>query len=93
MSPESIISKSSTEPSYTDSTVATLLIDCLKSYAIYSESELYGNVFLIKFELLKSNDCDKVLFSLINFDLYSSPTKYGKLPTILLLSSIVEVAK
>ena len=42
----------------------------------FSSDTLYGNVFLNKFELLKSNDCSKSELE-INFDLYLLPIKYG----------------
>ena len=53
----------------------------IKSLSPNSSSTRYGNVFLSKFELLKSKLWSKILLSFITGDLYDFPIKYGYLPS------------
>jgi len=65
----------------------------IKSFPANSSFTLYGSVFLIRLDSLKSKVWSKLLFSEINLDLYLLPIKYGNCPITFPKMSWVDVAK
>ena len=90
--PALTISNLSIGPVDTDSTSIfwslISFVSTMKSLSAYGSSTLYGNVFLTKSELLKSKDWSiSKKLSLVGFDLYLSPIKYGNIGLLLLSSN------